>query len=96
MHPSAKCWIKADGCDVVSGLEESVCLEWNGDADYGTEAVQELYNLYRTRLSAADKLCTDQPIQDSRQTLIIAINDEYNKLCDDVKFVGEGMHVQCT
>ena len=27
---SACWWIKADGCDIVSGLEESLRSEWNG------------------------------------------------------------------
>ena len=40
VHPVAKWWIKADSCDIVSGVEESVRLERNGDAEYGTEAVQ--------------------------------------------------------
>ncbi len=60
VHPEAKWWIKADGCDIVSGLEESVRLEWNGDA------VQELYHMYRTRRSAIDMLCTNQSIADRR------------------------------
>lgn len=33
--PSANWWIKADGVDVISSLEESMRLEWNGDVDLG-------------------------------------------------------------
>ena len=77
VHPEAKWWIKADGCDIVSGLEESVRLEWNGDADYVTEAVQELYHMYRTRLSAIDMLCMNQSIVDRRPALKVHVHFKY-------------------
>ncbi len=96
VHPEAKWWIKADGCDIVSGLEESVRLEWNGDADDGTEVVQELYHMYRIRLSAIDMLCTNQSIVDRGPALIIILYEEYCKLEGDVNFVGEGIHVHFT
>ena len=49
IHPDTRWWVKADGCDLVNGLEQSVKLELNGDADYGTSAVQELYDLAWTQ-----------------------------------------------
>ena len=99
VHPEAKWWIRrnggsrADGCDIVSGLEESVHLEWNGDADYATEAVQELYHMYRTRRSAIDMLCTNQSIGNRRPALITIVHEEYGKLEGDVNFIDEGTYV---
>ena len=31
--PDAVWWLEADNVDVVSGISESVCLEWSGDVD---------------------------------------------------------------
>ena len=45
LHPNARWWIKADGCDIISGLEESLRLEWNGDVDFGTSEVHVLYKM---------------------------------------------------
>jgi len=90
VHPQGRWWIKADGCDIVSGLEESLRLEWNGDADYGTEVVEELYRDFQARLSAVDSLCSDQPIVGRSQVLSESVKDEFDKLCDDVNFIGEG------
>ncbi len=43
MHPTAQWWLKADGVDIVSGLEESVTHTWNGDVDLGDRKLQEFY-----------------------------------------------------
>ena len=42
-------WIKADACDVRSGLRESMLGEWAGDEDLGSGALQLLYKEYRSR-----------------------------------------------
>ena len=34
--PNTWWWLKGDGCDLVSGLKESVRLEWSGDVDFNT------------------------------------------------------------
>ena len=97
IHPNTRWWVKADGCDLVSGLEESVKLEWNGDADYRTSAVQELYNTYRSRLDSVNSLVSDIPIvePDRRQTLFVALKREYNSLCGDVNFIVAGSFTTC-
>ncbi len=41
--------IKADACDVRSGLRESMLGEWAGDKDLGSGALQLLYKEYRSR-----------------------------------------------
>ena len=34
-HPEVWWWVKGDGCDVTSGLQESVDHKWSGDVDLG-------------------------------------------------------------
>ena len=50
VHPESWWWIKADGCDLVSGLGESVRGEWNGDVDLNDGAISHLYNEYQQHL----------------------------------------------
>ncbi|XP_062508087.1 uncharacterized protein LOC134184419 isoform X4 [Corticium candelabrum] len=62
-NPGARWWIKADGCDVIPGLHESVCLEWSGDVDLNDETLQKTYKKYRDRLkdiSSIGKSSTSQ------------------------------------
>lgn len=89
VHPCAKWWIKADGCDIVSGLEESVRLEWNGDVDYGTSELQLLYSSYCHRLDLIEKLSSDDPLEDRRQLVLENLQREY-VLSADINFIGEG------
>ena len=46
VHPDAWWWVKADGCDIVSGLKESVKKEWSGDVDLNDGSVQILHEQY--------------------------------------------------
>ena len=39
-HPQAAFWIKADACDVLPGIQESVNHEWAGDVDLNDGAVR--------------------------------------------------------
>ena len=89
LHPDAKWWIKADGCDIVSGLEESLRLEWNGDVDFGTSEVQLLYSLYRRRLELLDKIACDKSVQSKRQLLVQTLHQEQSTLHTDIKFIAE-------
>ena len=50
-HPNAWWWVKADGCDLVSGVCESTKLEWSGDVDLNDGDLQKLYEVYRRRLA---------------------------------------------
>ena len=85
VHPKTMWWIKADGCDIVSGLKESLNVEWNGDADYGTTVVQNLYDLYRARLNSLDCLSLEKPIIDRWQAVTVSLKQEYTTLGEDVK-----------
>ena len=50
-QPDTRWWIKGDGCDLVSGLSESVRLEWSGDVDLDDGMLQEMYAAYKHRLN---------------------------------------------
>ena len=49
-HPTAWWWLKADGCDLVKGLKESVKLQWSGDVDLNDGQLQKQYEEYVSRL----------------------------------------------
>lgn len=46
-HPNAWWWIKADGCDLVTGLCESTKLKWSGDVDLNNSQLQGMYESHR-------------------------------------------------
>lgn len=50
-HPDSWWWLKADGCDIISGLKESAKLEWSGDIDLNDGKLQEQYQAYREHLA---------------------------------------------
>jgi len=49
-NPNATWWIKGDGCDVVSGICESVNMVWSGDVDLNDGRLQTAYQHYRAQL----------------------------------------------
>ena len=46
VHPNAWWWVKADGCDIISGLKESVKKEWSGDVNLNDGSVEMLRTQY--------------------------------------------------
>ena len=54
-HPTAWWWLKADGCDLVKGLKESVKLQWSGDVDLNDGQLQKQYEEYVSRLESVKK-----------------------------------------
>ena len=89
-HPLASWWIKADGCDIVSGLEESLRNEWNGDVDLGTGELQKLYDGYERRLKRIKSFATLSP-----QEALGVLLQEKADLAEDLKFVSEGIICNC-
>ena len=47
LQPDAVWWIKCDGCDVVSGLGDSVAKKWSGDIDLNDGNLKKQYEEYR-------------------------------------------------
>ena len=54
--PNASWWLKGDGCDVITSLEESVGKEWNGDVDFGDGSCQEMHEEYLNHLEEVSRL----------------------------------------
>ena len=54
-HPEAAFWIKADACDVLPGIQESVNHKWAGDVDLNDGAVLSASEVYH---SVLDKVST--------------------------------------
>ena len=82
VHPSARWWVKADGCDIVSGLEESLRNVWHGDVDLGTGELQVMYQKYLDRL----KRIQSSSVQDMLYVLL----QEKVDLVEDLQFVSQG------
>lgn len=54
--PDAVWWLKTDGVDVVSGISESVRLEWSGDANLNDGEVQKVRAAYLNRLKFIENI----------------------------------------
>ena len=89
LHPNARWWIKADGCDIICGLEESLRLEWNGDVEFGTSEVQVLYKMYRDRLTLLDWIATDTSVDENRQFIVNTLLHEKCTISKDIEFISE-------
>ena len=50
LHPQSWWWIKADACDLVSGLGTSVEGKWSGDVNLHIEELELLYEEYKKRI----------------------------------------------
>ena len=88
MHPSARWWVKADGCDIVSGLEESLRNEWNGDVDLGTGELQVMYQKYLDHLKRISSMVTS-----SVQDVLCVLLQEKVDLAEDLQFVSQGKSI---
>ena len=62
-HPNAQWWIKADGCDVVEALGESVHHVWSGDEDLNDGEVARQHSQYIQRLEHISSLCRNLLLQ---------------------------------
>ena len=85
VHPSARLWVKADGCDIVSGLEESLRNVWHGDVDLGTGELQVMYHKYLDRLKRIQSIVTS-----SVQDMLYVLLQEKVDLVEDLQFVSKG------
>lgn len=96
LHPHGRWWIKADGCDIISGLEESTRLEWNGDVDFGTSEVQVLHKMYRDRLNHIDQIPTDISINENKLLVVQTLYNEKRTICEDIEFIdGSEYNITC-
>ena len=60
-QPGGHWWIKADSCDLTSGLMESVSGKWSGDVDLVDGKVEDLYQSYQSRQQLCNTLGLKEP-----------------------------------
>ena len=89
VHPNSWWWIKADGCDIVTGLAESVSGEWSGDVNLHEEVLENMLKEYRERQeflmgTGLGKRCDDA-------SLLKDIADIKLHMIDDIHFITGGM-----
>ena len=82
-HPGVWWWVKADGCDLVEGLGESVNLVWSGDVDKNDGKLQRLYKCYREQLDFIGTLGMDDRSNSIVQDLKAVVKD----IEDDVSYI---------
>lgn len=80
-------WLTADGVDVVSGLGESVHLEWSGDVDLNDRSVQRSHEEYIQRLKFIEKMGLRGNL-----TLLPDLTTLESDLKDDLIFLLSGMN----
>ena len=83
VHPNAKWWVKADGCDLIVALGESVNGDWSGDVDLNDGDLAEQHSEYLARVSHIEELCKDLT---NREECSSELNGE---LCKDIEFVSK-------
>ena len=84
--PDAVWWIKADGVDVVSGISESVRLEWSGDVDLNDGEVQRVRAAYLNRLKFIENIGINKS-NDQLQHDLTVLENELKK---DLTFLSAG------
>lgn len=85
--PSSNWWIKADGVDVISSLEESLKLEWNGDVDLGDGKLQKLYQEYRDRLEVIGNLDSEIGAVEGTFTGVFTLQKIKWEIDSDLEFI---------
>lgn len=85
--PSANWCIKADGVDVVSSLEESLKLEWNGDVDLGNGELQKVYKEYRDGLKVIGNLDSEVGAVEGAFTGVFTLQKIKWEIDSDLEFI---------
>lgn len=81
---------KGDGCDIISGLEESVNCDWNGDVDLGDGQLQALYEMYMDRLKRVRNLQLNIHVRNQRNLILESLVCEERSLPQDITFITNG------
>lgn len=87
-HPNSWWWIKADGCDLMKGLTESVSGEWSGDVNILPDILEKLFKEYKERLRFLNGLgLEDRANSVVFQSDIITVKEQ---IVSDIKFITTG------
>ena len=90
-HPSSYFWIKADGCDIVKGLNESVSGNWNGDVDLNDGKLQLQFDNYQQRLKFVENI--GLPPRHKKEQVSLDLRHVENEIILDVSFITKGFKI---
>jgi len=79
-HCDSWWWLKADGCDLISGLAESIRDIWSGDMDLNDGALDKQYQEYNNRL------LTIKNLKSSNANLLSRLDDQVQQLKINMEF----------
>ena len=85
-------WIKADGCDLVPGLCESVQRKWSGDVDLNDGELQAEYQSYLSRLEFVSGLALGS--RRERNTIVADLEKIHQQLLHGKDFACKGNLLQ--
>ncbi len=83
-------WIKGDGCDLVSGLKESVSHEWSGDVDLNDGQLQKQYEQYRQHLHFIQGIGLGS--RQSRFAILVDLKTVEGSVTADLELLVPGKH----
>ena len=89
-HPNSWWWVKADGCDLISGLAESTRGVWSGDVDLNDGALNKQYQEYNNRL------LTIKNLKSSNANLLSQLDDQVQQLKMNIEFLHESKEILAT
>ena len=85
-HPDSWWWLKADGCDLISGLSESTRGVWSGDVNLNDGALEKQLKLYQERLSRVN----DIKLVSDREALLRQLAAAIDELKEDLMYLQTG------
>lgn len=93
-HPTEWWWLKADGCDVVAGLKESVEHQWSGDVDLNDGKLEKLHSQYMSRRNFIDGLNVGEKRE--RLALLNDLQGVKTALIGDISFLSSSKIIVIT
>ena len=91
IHPKAQWWLKADGCDLIKALGDSVNHDWTGDVDLNDGQLAKLHSSFLNRLDFLSDICRDLTDSSEREKTLSDLRVEQAQLCKDLTFLYESM-----
>ena len=90
-NPRGRWWIKADACDIKSGIRESMDHKWSGDVDMGDGKVEKQHKTYIERLEFISRM-TRKDLPDEMEKLKAELDD----LLIGIKSIFSCTHIDIT
>ena len=88
-HPNSWWWLKADGCDINTGLMESTRQQGSGDVDLNDGTQQAQYSAYMERLAYVEGIAVEQQ---HLELLVEQLHHVASELSDDLDFIDSGKY----